>query len=86
MKYAINIVLCLDACKLICLKLGMMLNTTWLYSLIAIGMTLMFTQGHRKARICAVILFQNCMKQSNMRDSWLHKGDDCEEALCGEYG
>ena len=42
MKYAINIVVCLDICELIYLKLEMMLNATKLYSLIPVWITLMF--------------------------------------------
>ena len=47
MKYMFNIVMHQDTCEPICFKLGMVLNTTKLYSLIPIWMTLMFTQGHR---------------------------------------
>ena len=43
-------VLCLDTCEQICFKLGMMLDTTRLYSFIPAWMTLMFTQGHRFTR------------------------------------
>ena len=46
MKYTFNIVMCQDTCELICFKLGMMLYTTKLYSLIPVWSTLIFTQGH----------------------------------------
>ena len=45
-KYTINIVLCLDTCKPIYFKLGVMLDTSNLYSLIPASVTLVFTQGH----------------------------------------
>ena len=35
-KYRINIVLCQDTCQLICFKLGMILDTTIVYSLILV--------------------------------------------------
>ena len=47
MKCSFNIVMFQDACESICFKVGMMLNTTKLYSLIPVWITLMFTQGHR---------------------------------------
>ena len=49
---------CLDTREPICFKLGMMLGTTNLYSMISVWMTLMFTQGHRVTEnlICAAIL------------------------------
>ena len=43
----LDIIVCQGTFKLICLKFGVMLNTTKLYSLIPVWMTLMFTQGHR---------------------------------------
>ena len=46
MKCTISIIMCQDTCELICFKLGMILNTTKLNSLIPVWMTLMFTQGH----------------------------------------
>ena len=46
LMYIINIVLCRDTCEPICFKLGMVLDTTTLYSLIPVCMALMFTQGH----------------------------------------
>ena len=42
-----NIIMCQDTCELICLKLSMMLNTSKLYCLIPVWITLMFNQGHR---------------------------------------
>ena len=47
MKYMFNSVMCQDICEPICVILGMLLNTTKLYCLIPVWMTLMFTQGHR---------------------------------------
>ena len=47
MEYSFNIVMLRDACERICFKLGMMLNTSKLYSLSPVWMTLVFTQGHR---------------------------------------
>ena len=40
------------------------------------------SQGRRKARTCAVVLLKSCVKH----DSWLCKGDDCEEVVYGDYG
>ena len=45
-QYAFNIVPCRDTAEPICFKLGMKLNTTTLYSLSPVWMTLVFTQGH----------------------------------------
>ena len=58
MKHTFNIATCQDACEPICPSLGIMLNTTIVYSLISVGMTLMLTQGHshRKTRTFAVIM------------------------------
>ena len=36
MKYSFNIVICEDTCQPICFKLGVMLNTTELYTLIQV--------------------------------------------------
>ena len=55
-KYTVNIVLCWDISEPICFKLDMMWDMTILYSLIPVWMTLKLTQGHRKARTCAVVL------------------------------
>ena len=46
-KYMISIVLSPGTCKLICFKLGVMLDMTKLYSWIPAWMVLMFTQGHK---------------------------------------
>ena len=59
MKYTFSIVTCQDTCERICLKLSIKQNTTKLYMLIWVWLTLMFTQesqGYEKARTCAVIL------------------------------
>ena len=45
-KYTLNIAMFQDTCEPICSKLGMILNTTKLYSLIPVSMTLKFTEGH----------------------------------------
>ena len=45
-KYALNIDLCPDTYKLICVKLGRILGTTKFCSLILVWVMLMFTQGH----------------------------------------
>ena len=47
MKYTFNISVCRETCEPTCFKLSMVLDTTELYSLIPVLMTLMFTQGHR---------------------------------------
>ena len=85
MEYAFNIVICHDTRELICFKLGMMLNTTKLYSLIPSWMTLMFTQGH-SVTIGKLELVQSfCCKvawsNSDVCDGWLCKGEDCEKVL-----
>ena len=64
----IDIVLCQDSCKPICFKLGVMLDTVKLFSLIPVCMAVMFTQGHKKARTCAVILLLCCVKQLIIHD------------------
>ena len=55
MKYMCNI-MCQNNCETICFKLGMMVNTTKIYSLISLRMTLVFTEGYRKGRTYAVII------------------------------
>ena len=47
MKHIFNIAMRQDTCKSFCCKLGVMLNTTELYSLIPVQMTSVLTQGHR---------------------------------------
>ena len=47
LKYMFDIVMCQDTCIQMCVKLGMILNSTKFYSLIPEWMTLMCTQGHR---------------------------------------
>ena len=73
-----------DTYELICFKLGMLLNATILYSLIPVWMTLMVTQGHMvKGNLELVQSF--CCKvawsNSNVLDSWLCRGDGCEEVV-----
>ena len=54
-----NIVPCQDTFKLICFKLGIVLDTTILYSLSPVLSTLIKyskSQGHRKGKTCAVTL------------------------------
>ena len=48
-KYTIDAVLCRNTCEPICFKVGVMPDSTRLYSLILVLITLMFTQGHRVA-------------------------------------
>ena len=88
-KYMINIVLCQGPCELIWFKLGVMLDTTNLYSVIPVWMSLMFTQGHRVTgklelvqSFCCGIAWSN----SIIHDCWLCKEDDFEETLYGKYG
>ena len=83
-KTMFNIIMCQDTFEPICFKLGMMLNTTKLYILIPVWMTLMFIQGHRVTgnlefveSICCQVAWSN----SNVSDGWLWKRDDCEEVL-----
>ena len=85
-KYMINIVLCWDICEPICFKLGMVLYMTKLYTLIPVWMTLMFTQGHRKAGIVQSVCCKVAWSNSNVHDYWLWKGSDCEKVLYGDYG
>ena len=47
MKYMFDIIMCQNTYEPVCFKLCMVLNTTELHSLIAVGMTEMLTQGHR---------------------------------------
>ena len=84
MEYSFNIVMLQDACERICFKLGMMLNTSKLYSLSPVWMTLVFTQGHRITGklervqwFCCKVAWSN----SDVRDGWLCKEEYCEEVL-----
>ena len=87
-KYTINFVLCCDTWELTCFKLSMMLDMTKLYNLIPVCVILMFTEGHRvtwKLKLVQSFCCKVAWSNSNVHDSWLCKGDDCEEVLCGEY-
>ena len=84
MNCTINIIMCQDTCERICFKLGMMLNTTKLYTLIPVSITLVFTQGHRvtgKLELVQSFCFKLARSNSNVHDGWLCKGDGCEEIL-----
>ena len=84
MKYLFNIVMCQDTSEPTCFKLGMMLDTPKLNSLIPVWMTLMFTQGHRvtgKLELAQSICRKVALSNSNVHDGWLCRGDDCEEVL-----
>ena len=84
MKYTLNIVMCHYTWEWICFKLGMMLNTTKLYSLIPVWMTLMFTQGHMvtgKLELVQSFCFKAIWSNSSVCDGWLCERDDCEEVL-----
>ena len=85
-EYTFNIFLCQDTCELICFKLGMMQDTTKLYKLIPVWMTLMFTQGHRKVKLVQSACHKITWSNWNIHDGWLCKGDDCEEVFYGKYG
>ena len=68
-----NIVLCQETCEPICFKLGIMLDTTKLYSLIPVWM---FPQGHRIHSIVEL-----------HESTWMFlMFDYVREILCGEYG
>ena len=74
LNYRLNVILCQDTCELICFKLGLMLNTTELYTLIPVWMTLMFTQDHRVTgklvlvqSLCCKVAWSN----ANVCDGWL---------------
>ena len=87
-RNTINSVLCWDTREPNCFKLGMMLDMTNPYSLIPIWMTLMFSKGHRvagKQSLHAVILLKVAWNNSNIRDGWLCKENDCGEVLYGGY-
>ena len=79
---------CAKACEPICFKLGMMLNTTKLYSLILVWMALMFARGHRA--IGKVELVQSlCCKaasQMNMMVDYVRKMTVKKSCKYGEYG
>ena len=80
----VNIILCLDTCEAICFKVGMMLNTTEVYSLIQLWMTVMFTQGHKVTGKLEFVQSSCCKvawSNLNVHDGWLCKGVDCEEIL-----
>ena len=83
-KYTIKIVMCQDTCEPICFRLGVVLNTTKLYHLIPVWMTLMVTQGHRlTGRVEFVQSFccKGTWNNSNVHGGWLFKEDDFEEVL-----
>ena len=79
-----SIIMCEDTWEAICFKVGMMLNTTKHYSLIPVGMILMFFQSHRvtgKLELVQWFCRAVARNDSNVCDSWLCKEDDCEEVL-----
>ena len=81
MKCVINIFMCQDTCELICFKLCMRLYSTKLYNLFTVWITLMFTQGPRvtgKLEVVQLFYCKVAWSSSNVHDSWLCKGDDCE--------
>ena len=76
--------MCEDTYEWICFKLVVMLNSTKLYSLIPVWMTMIFTQGHRVMgklehvqSFCCKVAWSN----SSVRGGSLCKGDDCKEVL-----
>ena len=84
MKYMFNLVLCQDNYEWICFKLGMVLSTTELNSLIPVWMTFMFTQDHRVMGNLELVQSFCCKvawSSSNVHDGWYCKADDCEKVL-----
>ena len=84
MKYTFNIMLYQDTFEPICFKPLMVLNTTELYSSTRVRMALVNTQGHSvvgKLVLVQLICCKIARSHSNIRDSWLCKGHDCEEVL-----
>ena len=86
LTYVFNAIICQDTFEQICFVLGMMLSTIEVYSLIPVGMTMMFTQGHRVMVMGNLELVQSfCSRvawsSSIVHDGWLSKGDDCDEVL-----
>ena len=77
-----NIIMCQGNCEPVYFKLGMMLNTSKLYSLISFWMTLMFAQGHRdKLELVHSFCCKVAWSNSNVCDGWSCKEEDCEEVL-----
>ena len=71
-------------CEPICLKLGMRLHTTKLYSLIPVWLNVMLTQDHRllgKLELVQALCGKAAWSNSNACDGWLCNGDDREEVL-----
>ena len=94
-KYSINILQRRDTCepicfrRLICFKLGMVLDMTKLCSLIPVWMILMFPQVHRvlgKLDLVQSFCWKFACSDSYVHDGWICEGYDCEEVLYGEYG
>ena len=86
LTYVFDAIICQDTFEQICFVLGMMLSTIEVYSLIPVGMTMMFTQGHRVMVMGNLELVQSfCSRvawsSSIVHDGWLSKGDDCDEVL-----
>ena len=86
LTYVFNAIICQDTFEQICFVLGMMLSTIEVYSLIPVGMTMMFTQGHRVMVMGNLELVQSfCSRvawsSSIVHDGWLSKGDDCDEVV-----
>ena len=81
--------MCQDSCELICVKLGMMPNTTKLYSLISVWMPLMFIQGQRVTEMLELVQLFCCKaawRNLNVCDSCLCKEDDLKKSWkYGEY-
>ena len=86
LTYVFDAIICQDTFEQICFVLGMMLSTIEVYSLIPVGMTMMFTQGHRVMVMGNLELVQSfCSRvawsSSIVHDGWLSKGDDCDEVV-----
>ena len=78
-EYMFNITICQDTCELICFKLALMLNTTNLYSLVPVWLTLTFILSHRVMGHPEILQSLHCKvawSSSNFRDGWLCKGHD----------
>ena len=90
MNSTFNIVMCQDTCKPICFKLGMMLDTTELYSLIPVWITLILIQGHwfigkRKLVQSSVVKWHEVTQMFMMVD-YVGKKTVKKSCKYGEYG
>ena len=89
MTYTFGIVVCQDTCEPICFKLGVMLNTTEVCSLILVWIIVSFSQSHwvmgkleLEQSFCCKVEWSN----SNVQNDYVRKATVKKSCKYGKYG